>query len=628
MVINHLRNMFSRGNSQDTAQTAPEDIGVLYIDGTVKFESSSIDFKNDTIFFTSSKDKVQIPIKKIDELDFTETVSKDPALSFRSERKEYLYVFKSNLPSSAIQFYGKVSEHVPAINKWEVLLSTDHVKLLVYDYTLGNYVVVDESVSATIYKKENKGYLRVYNQYKIYRKGDSTSDSSEFYIDQAGKSFSWAVQDKSSNCIVFRIVFPLLPMLFSFFSFYLSSSRKEERDDAEYFEKLEMENYYSTEGDSGEERDREEEKKREEEEEREREEEDERKREKKRSSEPVAGNVFGGRSRERNRALAVTREKAFISRGSSIGVFGHEDDDLEFKTSVTNISSKGNRIEPKKILAADGGTSLLLTESARSSNVHKLDLNTGKIAETWNTGEDTKDLFSEFKDSQGASAGNEFLGITGNSIYKIDPRSKDVVEGKKYATSTKFTSGDANAKGEFAIGSEKGEIRMYDKLDKRAKTLLPGLGDPITGVFVSPSGKYVVCTCKSYLVLVAAESSGVSGFRKSLGKDKPAPKKLTIRPEHRQEFGKEIEFTNASISTDEEERFVVVSTGEWVIIWDISKVLKGEVFSYQIRKNEHKVVSNSFIPGESRKIVVAMEDDIQVVSRNSMKSPNVFQYRR
>ncbi|KAI5149604.1 hypothetical protein NEAUS04_1797, partial [Nematocida ausubeli] len=86
-------------------------------------------------------------------------------------------------------------------------------------------------------------------------------------------------------------------------------------------------------------------------------------------------------------------------------------------------------------------------------------------------------------------------------------------------------------------------------------------------------------------------------------------------------FNGEVNFTNASISTDKNEKYVIVSTGEWILVWDMEKVLKGHVFNYQIKKNDHKVVSNSFIPGDSNKIVVAMDDEMAMINRLSLKKP-------
>ncbi|SCO54819.1 uncharacterized protein FFNC_15668 [Fusarium fujikuroi] len=62
-----------------------------------------------------------------------------------------------------------------------------------------------------------------------------------------------------------------------------------------------------------------------------------------------------------------------------------------------------------------------------------------------------------------------FLGISNNSIYRVDPR---LPENKTVNTTTE--------KGYVAVGSDKGDIRLFARLGIRAKTQLPSLGDPIT----------------------------------------------------------------------------------------------------------------------------------------------------
>jgi hypothetical protein len=72
------------------------------------------------------------------------------------------------------------------------------------------------------------------------------------------------------------------------------------------------------------------------------------------------------------------------------------------------------------------------------------------------------------------------IGINKNSIFRIDPRlsgTKRVVdESKQYATKSDFSCAVTTGRGELAVASKKGDIRLYNKLNIRAKTHLPGLG--------------------------------------------------------------------------------------------------------------------------------------------------------
>ena len=48
--------------------------------------------------------------------------------------------------------------------------------------------------------------------------------------------------------------------------------------------------------------------------------------------------------------------------------------------------------------------------------------------------------------------------------------------------------------GSLALGSFDGKIRLYKEVGQDAKTLLPGLGDPIKSVEVSRDGLWVLAT--------------------------------------------------------------------------------------------------------------------------------------
>jgi hypothetical protein len=56
--------------------------------------------------------------------------------------------------------------------------------------------------------------------------------------------------------------------------------------------------------------------------------------------------------------------------------------------------------------------------------------------------------------------------------------------------------------GGFAIGSHNGEIRFYKEVGQNAKTLLPGLGEPIKSIDVSLDGEWVLATCRTYLLVI------------------------------------------------------------------------------------------------------------------------------
>ena len=225
-----------------------------------------------------------------------------------------------------------------------------------------------------------------------------------------------------------------------------------------------------------------------------------------------------------------------------------------------------------------------------------------------------------------------FIGLNSNSIFRIDPRlpgTKRVeTEMKSYAVKNDFSCGATTGSGELAVASAKGELRLFNKLDKRAKTLLPMFGDPILGVDTTESGKLILATCKTYLLLINTEltdGSGATGFTKSMGgsESKPVPKRLQLKPEHVAYMGSAPSFTPARFSTGQsEERAIITSSGPYVITWNLRRVKQGHLYDYQIKKYEDVVVADNFRYGQDRSIVVTLPENVTMISKKSLACPS------
>lgn len=75
--------------------------------------------------------------------------------------------------------------------------------------------------------------------------------------------------------------------------------------------------------------------------------------------------------------------------------------------------------------------------------------------------------------------------------------------------------------------------------------------DPIIGVDTTADGKWILATTKTYLLVIPTEfqggksgfevllplPSGLISFKYSMGKDKPAPRRLQLRREHIAQMG-------------------------------------------------------------------------------------------
>lgn len=102
---------------------------------------------------------------------------------------------------------------------------------------------------------------------------------------------------------------------------------------------------------------------------------------------------------------------------------------------------------------------------------------------------------------------------------------------------------------------------------------MPALGDAILGVDVSADGRWLVATCKTYLLLIdtligEGRYKGQLGFDRSFPAEaKPVPRRLQLKPEHVSYMQGKVEFTPARFNTGlgEEEKSIVTSSGEFVI---------------------------------------------------------------
>ncbi|KAJ1805408.1 Vacuolar import and degradation protein 27, partial [Coemansia sp. RSA 2599] len=285
----------------------------------------------------------------------------------------------------------------------------------------------------------------------------------------------------------------------------------------------------------------------------------------------------------KNSILEVGRKhgRSFVVRGSEIGVFKHTNGDgIQFSTNMKNIDdTRGNRFTPSATMLHEGDSSMVLMNQDRPNDLYRMDMEYGKVVEEWKVHEDvpTVSIAPVSKYSQ-LTGEKTLVGLSHNMLYRIDPRiggRNMIVEDQmqSYATKSKFTALATTQKGGVVVGSAKGEIRMYDRLGMRSKTTLPALGEPIIGIDVTSDGRYIVATCKTYLLLIDAlvpeDPKGRTGFETSFPQaKKPAPRRLQLKPEHVVYMGGPASFTpakfNQSPSGKESERTIVTSTGPFV----------------------------------------------------------------
>ncbi|KAI7700985.1 vacuolar import and degradation protein 27, partial [Hortaea werneckii] len=221
--------------------------------------------------------------------------------------------------------------------------------------------------------------------------------------------------------------------------------------------------------------------------------------------------------------------------------------------------------------------------------------------------------------------------------YRIDPRlagSKLVdSELKQYTGKNDFSAAATTEKGYIAVASNKGDIRMFDRLGINAKTALPALGDPIIGLDVSADGRWVLATTRTYLLLIDSlqkegKNEGKLGFEKAFAKDnKPQPRRLALTPSHVAQFQHEtkqpLSFTPARFNTGEgkEETTIITATGPFVVTWSLKKVLQGRKDPYSIKRYSEEIKADNFRWGSDKNIVVALPNEVDMVARRALQRP-------
>ncbi|GAA5835390.1 hypothetical protein JCM11251_005221 [Rhodosporidiobolus azoricus] len=359
---------------------------------------------------------------------------------------------------------------------------------------------------------------------------------------------------------------------------------------------------------------------------------------------------IGEKKRAQNSALAVgyKDDLSFVVQGDMIGVFKQQREGgkkLKFVTSIVNISTPGNKsFTPGKVMLHNQDTSMILQNPTNPGSLYRLDLETGKVVDEYSVSSDftVQNFIPDSKFAQ-TTQQQTFIGHSHNGLFRIDPRlggkSKLVdSEFKQYATKADFSAAATTESGRLAVASKKGDIRLFDKLGKNAKTALPALGDPILGIDVSADGRWVLATCKTYLLLIdtkipetsGSKFAGQSGFDRSFpAAEKPTPRRLTLRPEHvahMQEVsgGEGVAFTPAKFNaalTGEPERTIVTSTGPFIVAWNFRQVKQGNVSNYTLRRFGDDVVADNFKFGGDREIIVTLPENVFVEEKKKLKAP-------
>ena len=323
-------------------------------------------------------------------------------------------------------------------------------------------------------------------------------------------------------------------------------------------------------------------------------------------------------------AVGFKNDRTFVVRGSNIGVFKHNErgNDLNFQTNINKVRTPNGQVfSPKKVMLHGQDKDMILQNEKDPNSLYRMDLEYGKVIDEYKVHDDIAvEQFAPEKKYSQMTSEPTFLGLSHNAMYRIDPRlsGNKLVDNemKQYANRSKagFSAAATTAAGHIAVASNKGDVRMFDRLGIMAKTHIPALGDPIKGLDVSADGHWILATTRTYLLLIDAvqrsgKNEGKLGFEKSFAKDsKPQPRRLGLTPAHVAQLTHEtktgIDFTSAHFNTgvDSSETTIVTATGPFVVAWSMKKVLKGQKDPYSIKRYSETVKADDFRYGTDRNL--------------------------
>ena len=339
-------------------------------------------------------------------------------------------------------------------------------------------------------------------------------------------------------------------------------------------------------------------------------------------------------------AVGTKADRSFVVRGDKIGVFKHTaDNQLAFDTSITNIATpKGKKFAPTKVMLHAADRDMVLQNGNDPNSLYRMDMEYGKVVDEWKVHDDIPvNIFAPENKFAQTTGEQTFLGLSKNAMYRIDPRlsGNKLVDSelKQYVSKNDFSAAATTEQGYIAVASNKGDIRMFDRLGINAKTALPALGDPIIGIDVSADGCWLLATTRTYLLLIDAlqhegKNAGKLGFEKAFGKDaKPQPRRLGLTPSHVAQFQHEtkapLSFTPArfNIGEGKEETTIISATGPFIVTWSLKKVLQGRKDPYSIKRYSEEVKADNFRFGSDKNIVVALPNEVDMVARRALQRP-------
>ncbi|KAK1301757.1 Protein CYPRO4 [Acorus calamus] len=282
-------------------------------------------------------------------------------------------------------------------------------------------------------------------------------------------------------------------------------------------------------------------------------------------------------------------ENSFLVGESGIQVvknFSHGIHGKGVTVKLHGADARG-RSTPKKALLMRAETNMLLMSplnaegrgGPRSTGVHQLDLETGKVVTEWKFGKDgaditMTDITNDSKGSQLDPSESTFLGLDDNRLCRWDMRDRHGIVQDLMSPVLNWTQGH-----QFSRGT-----------NFQCFATFPGLGSPVTHVDVTFDGKWILGTTDTYLILISTvfkdkDGKEKTGFSGRMGSRIAAPRLLKLTPLDSHRAGIDNKFRKGQFSwvteNGKQERHLVATVGKFSAIWNFMQVKNSSHECYQ-----------------------------------------------
>ena len=326
-------------------------------------------------------------------------------------------------------------------------------------------------------------------------------------------------------------------------------------------------------------------------------------------------NKFCLDSLSNDRTFCVTEDNQIVVYKANVN-----DDTLEKLSSMPVVQEyKGKNVSFSQGLLYKSENNMLFLDENNPYIVYQYDLPKEEIVNVWNTDKTQISDICPLKKGGQKTDESVIYGVNPKAVFTLDERvdnKNNIAEFKQYSTKNNANLIMSNYNGQFATGSTKGELRLYDRIGVKAKNLFSFYGDPIRFIDISSDDKYILLTCDKYLLLVnAGENEGEkNAFLKTVKtEERKTPLRLQIKTTDIAKYGlSEANYTRAKFNVNRNgENNIITSLGEYVIIWNYNDIRKGKISNYKIRKVNDLVIDNYFKSGQD-KIIIAMPTKVRI----------------